>query len=251
MSFSKRYDWRLGAVLAGMFATAASCADQQEALIISGAVPLSTDDTGACVPGEAGTGTGLVQGVLDVSFGTSYLLGVVLVNQLTAEEGANAGVDTSEMQIQDADISLSIPQAPEIIEAIAATDESLVSFTLPLATDSLPAASSKTITMEVVPAETSEALAAEMMAQLEPGQTVTLMVDIVVEAERSGNTAGNIGVVESRDYRFPISLCAGCLIDCSTCPMGQCPVEATNYAGGACGNAQDFSLVPSGCEQMQ
>ena len=76
---------------------------------------------------------------------------------------------------------------------------------------------------------------------------VTVVVEIVINAERSGNTVGNVGVISSRTFSYPVRVCSGCLIDCTSCPNGECPAEPGNYLGGVCGNAQDSALVPAAC----
>ena len=245
MVFAKRYQWRLGVLLASALATASSCAEEQSSLIVVGVTGLSTEDeTGLCVPVE---NTVLSRGVLDASFGTPYLLAVELRNQLQPQMNNNSGIDNSEIQLRDVDVKMSLPQAPEVLEAVAARDENLVEFFLPLPTNSLPAQSSTVIPVEVVPANTTAALAEEMAAQLASGTQVTLVVELEFHGERTGGSVGELGVVDARTYSFPIDLCLGCLVSCSTCPGGVCPVEASDYVGGVCGNAQDQPLRPSGC----
>ena len=79
------------------------------------------------------------------------------------------------------------------------------------------------------------------------GGFVSLVATMSFHGRRTGNSVGGIGDVEAREFQFPVSLCTGCLIDCTGCDPPMCPVDTTDWAGGVCGNAQDRLLYPATC----
>jgi hypothetical protein len=220
------------------------CAEEQGALVILHA-PAWPDD-GSCFV-DPSTDTTLGGAVLDVSFGSPYLLPLVLQSRLQSRVG-NAGIDTSQIQLRDADIELSLPQVPEIIEALRDESDALVEFTIPLPSNAIEAGERHGVAVEAISSPASWALA-EQLSQGFPDQNVklTVIVDVVVHALRSGNTAGTLGVIDSRTFSFPVSICSGCLISCAACEGGVCPTSEVMYSGGICGNAQDAPIFPSSC----
>jgi hypothetical protein len=235
----------LSAVALGAALFAGGCADAQETLIITNALSLGTDcvaDPGAAI---------LTTGTLDTSFGTGMVVGLALVNRQPPGATDNSGLDSSEIHTRDVQVSLSMPQAPQVIDNLRAQNGAFVEFTLPIQSYSLQGEQTVGIIVEVLTPPATIALDDALNGAFEPGSQVYLVADIVVTAERTGNTAGNVGVIESREFTFPVRVCSGCLIDCSTCPGGACPADDLTYAGGVCGNAQDSPLVPSTCADDQ
>jgi hypothetical protein len=235
-------------VLAGL--ATSGCADEQESLIVLRAPAWGSSDE--CVI-DAGQELGLLRGVLDVSFGTPYLLGLAVQSQLVAQSSGatNSGVVTNEVQLLEADVRLSSDNAPEIIDGLEARNEAFVDFTYPLATDSVAPGEAVGVGIEVIGAGASQALAEELAAFDPSGVTsnVTVLAEVVIRGKSSGNTAGDIGIIEARSYSFPINLCFGCLFTCETCEEGICPADDPSWHGGVCnGLAQDLPIVPSSCE---
>ncbi len=226
----------LGALALGVLQ---GCADEQESLIVRGAVNVDAD----CVVSPSGIP--LTRGTLDASFGTAYTAGIILFNQLAPQMMNNSGTDNSELQLIEADVDISIPQAPQILANLQARDPSFVSFTQPLPTNSLPGQSEVAVQVDVITAAASRALAEEIQSTFSEPVEITVVADIVFHAERTGNRVGKIGDIEARNYSFPIDVGLGNLISCATCENAACP-DTTNYVV-ECGNAQDAPVVPGPC----
>ncbi len=173
---------------------------------------------------------------------------VIVLNNTEPRDTSNAGIDTNEMQLLSVDVELSMPQAPDVIDAIRDRDESLLDFNAPLATNSLPAGATQGVAVEVIPQLTAQALAELIPTQFSLDSRLTIEATVVFHASRSGNGVGKVGEIDSRDFTFPIRLCFGCLVWCGGCLDGECPLDATGWAGGICGNAQDNVVYPSVCE---
>jgi hypothetical protein len=177
----------------------------------------------------------------------SYYLGLILQSQIAgvSADMSGTGTDASEVQLTGVEVWYRFPQ----IEA--GLPDELSSFSPPLATDSLPGGGRAAIIVEVinpVQAQSIYDFVVESQGGVFPG-SITLEVTVVFTAERSGNSKGGVGEIESRDYTFPIRLCVGCLVTCSTCEGGECPPnpEDLEWIGGVCGNAQDGLIAPSVC----
>lgn len=233
----------VGAALLG------GCSQNEESLIVLNAP--SWPDDGECVVMPSTDGASLSNGLLDLSFATPYIMPATLLNNTPAlEEGDNnAGIDTNELQLLDADVDLSMPQAPEIIDQLRDQDSALVSFNVPLPTLSIFPEQQQTVLVEVIPQPTAVALASALSASAGTSARATILANVVFHASRSGNNIGKVGGIDAREFSFPISLCFGCLVTCSTCEGGECPVGEISLAGGVCGNAQDLPLYPASCDE--
>lgn len=238
----------LGTLVVGA-ALVVGCAENEESLLVLN-VPAWADD-GTCVVVPNMDGLSLTTGVLDLSFGTPYAMPASLFNNTAEqEEGSNnAGIITNELQLLDADVDLSMAQAPEIIDGLRDSNPSLVSFNVPMPTVSILPQQLQGVLVEVVPQPTAAALRDAVFAEFGMDARATLEAKVVFHASRSGNTIGKVGGVDSRDFSFPIQLCFGCLVTCSSCDDGQCPVGDFGIAGGVCGNAQDLDLYPAACDE--
>lgn len=222
------------------------CADEQESLIVVRA-PAWPDD-GECFIDPDSPAT-MGRGYLDLSWQTPYLMPMHVANQLVSQDvsESNTNTDPGELQLRDAVVNLSLPQAPEVIEAMREQDPALVSFTAPLQSQSLPAGGELGISVEAV----TQPAAIALLEQLEAfgaDTTLTLLADVVVRASRTGNVVGKIGIVEARSFQFPIELCSGCLFTCNACEGGLCPSPPYGYSGFICGNAQDGPIWPAVCD---
>lgn len=225
------------------------CAREQESLLVVRAP--SWPDDGQCVI-DAEEDSTMISGVLDVAYGTQYLLPLEVANQAVARdpEATSSQTDDAELQIQDALVELEIPQAPDVIEALRARDPALVEFSVPLQTISVPGGGSAGVGVPVVSQATSVALRDELGTP--GGVRLTMVANVVVRARRSGNIVGKVGLVPSRSFSFPIDLCNDCLFTCGSCQDGVCPEGFVRgqsaLVGFVCGNAQDGIITPVGCE---
>jgi hypothetical protein len=232
---------------AALLASAVSgCAGEQEALIVLGSPAF---EEGECTA-NAGTSEFLQRGLIDVGADTRYTLPVVLLNSLRSRTTTNTGVDNGELQLRDVDVTLSMPQAPEVIAQVEDENPAFVEFSSPLPTISLPPGTETGVLVDVVTRMASASLRQAILDNLDATAEPILVANIVFHATRTGNSAGNVGVIDARAYSFPIDVCIDCLVTCLTCPNAQCPVDYT-VQDGLCGNRQDTSLVPYGCEPLE
>jgi hypothetical protein len=223
------------------------CAENEESLIV---LMAPAWEMGGCIITADAGAASLPYGILDLTYGTPYAMPAILLNN-TAEQSAgdnNSGVQSNELQLLDADVDLSMPQAPDVIEALRDIDDALVSFNVPLSTNSLPPGGSAGVLVEVIPQRTSMALGDVIAAQVGTNAKLTIQAAVQFHASRSGNAVGKVGEIDARDFSFPIQVCFGCLTSCTSCPDAECPLDATGWAGGICGNAQDLVVYPSVCE---
>lgn len=232
-------------LLACLGVVGTGCADNQESLIVLMAP--AWDEEGCVIATNADAA--LPYGTLDLSFGTPYAMPAVLLNN-TADQATNdnnSGIVTNEIQLLDADVDLSMAQAPEIIDALRDMNGAFVSFNVPLSTNSILPGQTVGVLVEVIPQPTAVAMAELVRAQFGPASKLTVEASVVFHASRSGNNRGSVGGVDAREFSFPISVCFDCLRSCAGCPGAECPVGADEFTGGVCGNAQDLVLTPTAC----
>jgi len=224
------------------------CADEQEALIVVRSVFPSAemDDTStSCTwPDD---NSSLRSGELDVAVGGAYTLAPELFNNLQARgTSTNSGVDDSELRLDPTvDITLNLPGYVADAMALGPDGQALpLSYGATIASDSLAPGSSFVPLVKVIPFEHSTALA----SAIAPGEKAQVSVDLVFHATRTGNSRGNVGVIDSRAYRFPIELCNGCMLNSCLCDGGDECVPDTEVYLGLCFVGQDASLTnPASC----
>ncbi|RMH00253.1 MAG: hypothetical protein D6705_00730 [Deltaproteobacteria bacterium] len=199
---------------------------------------------GSCAVDPANTVT-LVHGTLDVDYGTPYTVPLEVANNMlnVDSESSPNGINDGEIRLSEAEVSLDLPQAPDVIDGIGAQDGALVEFTVPLQSISIEPGDSQGILLDIVPAATTQALASALGGQLAGGGEARLIATIRLRGYRAVS-GGKRNEVEAREFEFPIDLCSGCLLDCTPCG-GTCADGAV--VGGVCGNAQDFSVYPASC----
>ena len=225
----------------------ASCTQQQEALIIVAALPVSPEADGAsCSAGDSASGAFLSRGVADISFNTGYAAAFSVLNNLsqTTAAGTNTGIEASEMKLIDAVVELSTPANPELT---AGLDSSVTRFSVPLATSSFSGQETYSTFVFVPEANISQIAAAMSAGGVD---STTMELSVIFRAQRSSNAgAGKSGIVESRSFELPVDLCNGCLRDNSTCADAS-DANPSIGSGGACGNAQGFgnSVVSACCD---
>ncbi|MCX4240284.1 hypothetical protein [Paraliomyxa miuraensis] len=231
-----------GLAVAGLFAGCGGdgCRIEQESLIVLNSLAIAADDDECMI--DAGSDEILVRGLADASSGYGYTLLPVLRNNLVAQGsgGSNSGVEPSELQLEpDIDITAHFPE--EILDRLPADLE--LSYSLPIATDSLGPGGLYVPQVQLMSAELVEALPAAVPT--EGFHDVTF--DIVFHATRTGNASGNVGVIDSRLYSFPVRLCNGCLVRSCVCNANdQCEPGSEIYAGNCLG-VQDVPPQPFIC----
>lgn len=242
----RRLSLRRNCLLACLGVLGAGCADNQESLIVLLAPAWEEE---GCVVGASGD-EALLIGTLDLAFATPYAMPALVLNNTSDQTAGanNSGIVTNEIQLLDADVDLEIPQAPDVIDALRDMNEALVSFNVPLSTNSIAPGESSGVIVEVIPQQTAVAMGELIQAQFGIDARLTVEANVIFHGSRSGNNVGKVGGVDAREFSFPISVCFGCLLTCATCPGAECPVGTTSYAGGICGNAQDSYLYPAACE---
>lgn len=240
----------VGTLLVGAMLVA-GCAENEESLLVLNAPFWDPSSPCGVMPNMNMNGQSLSSGLLDLAYRTPYVMPATLLNNTAPQEidDNNSGIMSNELQLIDADVDLSLAQAPEIIDQLEAENGALVSFNVPLPTVSIFPGQQQAVIVEVVPQPTSVALAEAIEAAFGLESRLTLEAKVAFHASRSGNTIGKVGDVDARDFSFPIQMCFGCLLTCSTCEGGMCPVGEFSVAGGVCGNAQDRPLYPSACDE--
>lgn len=217
-------------------------------------------DAGDCTI-DGGADVGLIEGVLDISQGTPYLLPLAVFNNLQSQNtsSSNAGIITNEIQLRDASVELDSEDAPALMDPLTDANKD---FDVTLASDSVAPGEAVGVAVEVIGRDASSKLRDQLrtLGDIQPHVNAT----VVVHGLRSGNTAGKIGIIDAREFTFPIRICDGCLLTCAGCeevvdevtgeilrPKGACPdpaFEPGTFVGGICGNAQDFFYGPPECE---
>jgi hypothetical protein len=193
---------RYGRAVAIAWLVVAACGDdggcriEQEALIVLHSVP-PLETCGY----DAGSDVYVTDGIYDVGGRTGYVLAPVLLNNLVAStaEGSNTGVESGELQLEpDVDVSIHLPA--DVVDRLPA-DVSR-SFTNYVATDSLDPGERYVTTIDLLSPELIEALP----AAIDPGDRVDARVDVRFHVTRTGNSKGEAGVIDARDYSFPLDL---------------------------------------------
>jgi hypothetical protein len=225
------------------------CADQEELLIVDRSPAW---EQGQC-SADPNANEILLSGVLDLAhdYTAAYVVPVVLVNNLRPRSTkTSSGVDDSEIQLRSVDVVLSMDQAPEVLSRVAAEDPSFVSFSATLASQSLSGGEEAGQLVEAISNSAALAFRDAIEELLPEGNRPTVVATLTFHATRSGNARGSLGIVDAREYTFPIRLCVGCLgTSCETCPEESCPSEPV--FGGICGNAQDGLLGPVQCDPIE
>lgn len=236
------------AALAAACSLFSGCGGDQEAILITHAVPVSEE----CVADP----TSMVRSagdVVDVSFtNTGFVAALVVVNNLTqtGATGTNSGIEASEMKVTDAIVDLSMPSNPAIIDAVRLQDASFVNFSLPLASNSFVGQESIAVFVSVPPS-TLQAIAGQMQnAGVDRAQ---MIMSTSIRAQRASNSSKS-GIIESRTFEYPVEVCLGCLRACepqaddpTACTADVCTNEPDYVAGGSCGNAQTKAVLPECC----
>ncbi len=222
---------------------------ENESLVVLGS-PLFEAAEGCQVNAQSDTYAAF--GTLDLAFGTPYYMPATVRSQLITSEATNSGIQDGEVQLRGADIELAMPQAPEILAAVAARDPAFTRFSWPLPNLSVPPGSRVGVIVPVISGPTAVALSEEIAAQLDNSTAfLTLEANVRFTAFRSGDNNGKAGIIEARGYRFPIQVCNTCMLRCACLGVGMaCPSpEDALYVGGVCGSAQETEMVLEECSE--
>lgn len=247
MSYSSfRRTLATGLLLGGLLTS--GCAQEQEALVVLHSPVWSGANDCSVTPSNE---VALAAGLLDVRWGTPYTMPVILQNQLLTQQPmtSNNGIDNGELQLTTADVSLRMPQAPDVLADVEAANPAYVEFTSELASISLGSGERQGFLVDIITQGAADAFAESIAARLSENSRVSVLADVVFKARRTGNRVGSVGEIEARTYTYPVELCIDCLYSCGGCAdPGLCPLDqSTGIAYGVCGNAQDFLVGPPGC----
>lgn len=234
----------LGLSLAAALMGLTACAENEETIIITNAIPPADD----CI---FMTGQDVVLSSLtwDASFDPpEALVGLEVLNNLTDRDpgDSNNQINDSEIQIMEAIVELSGPGGSS-------------EFTVPLAQNSFTG-EDRSAALIKIPAE--ELLAA---AGGSPGFLEEVPVDMIttIRGFRASNFGlANGGLEETRPFRLPVYVCNSCLRRCvvtettdmdnnqiSLCTPDQC-ANNPQLAGGECGLPQGGDVFPLCCDGM-
>lgn len=225
-----------------------ACADNEASIFIRQVVvPSSSDCSYAADPG----GTFFSHGVMDLAFSREYWAGLLIGNQLVKRGSSEVlRVETSRFRAEGAEVQ------------IETTDGAVVqSFTVPVAGFADPSSGTDpgwgVVTAVLIDAGTGNALAAN--PAFEPGVRSDLVSRVIAVVKVFGRTLGG-QEIESGEFRFPISICYGCLVSfppeatdpSATLPQPNC--LASTATGGSveipCNLGQDFPVDCRLCRSM-
>jgi hypothetical protein len=218
------------------------CRFENTSLVVLHAIPPTVEDEG-CVF-DPNSQIIVYRGRLDVAWGTGYLLGVVLSNNLvaTTQEGSNTGVEDGDLQLSSpVDVTLHVPR--DVADRMGPGPDGQplpLSFEVPIATSTLRPETEYGMGLVAVPREYAMAFA----AAIDPGEEVDITIEVVFHATRTSNTRGNLGVIDSPPFEFPITLVNGGLVAACRCDeLGRCE-PGTEQPALLCGYAQDVTVTP-------
>jgi len=194
--------WKRGltlSVVAGAMAVGASaCADNESSIFIRQVlVPSGSDCTYSADPG----GAALALGVMDLAFTREYWAGLLVGNQLVARGASDQlRTETARFRAEGAEVE------------IETTSGDLVqSFTVPVSGFADPSGGTEpgwgVVHAVLIDGTTGQSLAAGFAE----GERSPVVGRVVVVVKVFGRTLGG-REVESGEFRFPISVCYGCLV---------------------------------------
>lgn len=184
----------------------ASCADNDSTLFIKGAM-LSTGDD--CVFEAEGDATLILSGVMDVAYASTYTLPLLVGNQLIARgDSDKLRTETARVVIRGAVVNVLSADGSATRASFSTNAGGFVD----------PAAGSDPGWGISFVNAVSTSLAAELRDSLEPYTSEELNISVYVYGDTLGGDE-----VESSTLTFPLYVCNGCLVDCSTADdFGDC-----------------------------
>ena len=251
-----------------------SCVQDEEPAIVVG-VPIFEEASGgvegALCAARAGGSVFQAGMTVDLSFDTGLTIPLELSSQVQDRnpDSTNSGINDGELQVRDLDVSIDIPQAPEIVEEMRRLDPSYVDFNLPLPSDSLGGGTDSQVFFAQIPQITLQRMRDAMSnAGYDDGTLVVVEYTFHFRLYRAANKVGGNGIVRSRGYTFPVHtgfhnlrVCRPTLVTTETEPgnsvtLDMCTPEncfgsegsKMPFRGSVCGNAQSISVAPFCCQ---
>lgn len=223
---------------------ASACADNESSIFIRQVlVPSSSDCSYTADPGS----TARLEGVMDLAFTRQYTAGLLIGNQLV-ERGSSdlLRAETSRFRAEGAEVE---------IETTAG--DLLQSFTVPVSGFADPGSGTSpgwgVVSAVLIDSETGAGLASGFTQ----GERSSVVGRVVVVARVFGRTIGG-QEIESGEFRFPISVCYGCLVSFppeATDPLQTRPNCANTGEGASnvdapCAMGQDDPVDCRLCQSM-
>jgi hypothetical protein len=229
--------WVAGVVFGAAVAT--GCGEETRFFIVQNQVP--SVDNGSCSIPSAKADVYAGEGTLDVALvggGTvaAYDMYPLLQNDLPRAGQAGA-VEPNRLFVKGFRVKLDLdPSAPasarQVFDAMAAdaTARRNLAFDEPWSGTVDPGGGVIATGVTVVTGEVARRLASAKVFDTVPTVRVFARVQALGSREQ--------GDVETPEFRFPIKVCAGCLVSF----LGKCPVAVRTHQGNACNLAQDRAV---------
>lgn len=169
------------------------CAENESTLFIGGVVKIGSD---CAYPNGGEDNLLLPRGVYDVGFAGSYQAGLLVGNQMNARgQKSRARTETSRILLEGAEVSLSVPAGGALMPPFSSPGAGFVDVV------GGEGAGYGVLPVVLLPSPKS---AEEAFAALDAGY-------VIAEVRAFGKTLGG-KEVESNAFKFPIDVCAGCLV---------------------------------------
>lgn len=178
---------------------------------------------------DGSTDTFIGSGTIDSASGIGYVFTPVVINDIVTLEGELTGPKT--IYIEGANVDIAFYDS----DTFSASDfqGSLLSFAVPTSGSIGPNGGRSGFAFEIVPPELLAAMHPTIVEL--PSGVTTLDVRVQMFGTRGG------GEITSQTFRYPVQVCAGCLVeDVGACALLDPSFEAAT--GGTCNPAQDAIL---------
>jgi len=191
--------WVLSVMMGGIITSIASCSENESSIFIRQVLkPSGADCSFSAEPG----GSALSTGVMDLAFTREYQAGLLLGNQLVERGSADQlRTETARFLAEGAEVELETTDG-----------KGINSFTVPVRGFVDPSTGTEpgwgVVTATLIDSGTGQGLA----AGFPEGQRSTVEGLVVAVVKVFGHTLGG-KELDSGKYRFPISICYGCLVD--------------------------------------
>jgi hypothetical protein len=234
MSFGR---WVVGVALGAAMIVA--CGDESRFFIVQNQVPEVAAGICSIPVGKSDHYSG--EGVLDAALvgaatASAYDLYPLVQNDLP-RAGAAGAVEANRLFVKGFRVRLELdPAAPvaarQVFDGLAADEGARgnLAFDEPWAATLDPGGSMLSASVRVVGGEVARRLVSAKVFETVP--TVRLFARVRALGARE------LGDLETPEFRFPITVCFGCLIS----HLGSCPVSARTHEGNACNLSQDRSV---------
>lgn len=178
---------------------------------------------------DGATDTFVSNGTIDSVSRFGYVFTPIVINDLVTVEGELLAPKT--IFIEGANVDIAFYDADTF--SSSDFDGSLLSFSVPSSGSIEPNGGRAAFAFEIVPPDLLTAMSPALLAT--PSRVTTLDVRVQMFGTRGG------GSITSQQFRYPVQVCAGCLV----ADLGACAALAPGYmgaTGGTCNPAQDGFL---------